>query len=318
MHDKRKYLITGATGFIGSCLARRLAAGGTEVHIITRRHARLWRIKDILPKLVNHISDLSEEKSLTAILKKTRPDIIYHLATHGAYSHQNEADKIIQANILGTWNLLKAASAVEYELFVNTGSSSEYGFKKFPMKETDPLEPASCYAVTKSSQSLLCAYMAREEGRPIVTLRPFSVYGPYEEPSRFVPTLMRSLYFKEKMNLVSPKISRDHIYVDDMVDAYLAIARLKKYHGEIFNIGTGRQSSIKDVVEAAVKVTGRTTDFVWGGMERRVWDTNNWVADISKAKKLLNWRPKVNLEKGLALTWEWFKTNHAYYKGTAG
>lgn len=306
---KKTYLITGATGFIGSCLLRRLVRDGEHVHIIIRKEASPWRIKDLLPKVTRHISDLSDTEELRNIFETVRPRVIYHLAAYGAYSYQNDADRIMSTNILGTWNMLKAASAVGYDLFVNTGSSSEYGFKKFPMKETDILEPVSYYAVAKSSQTLLCSHVAREEKMPIVTLRPFSVYGPYEEPSRFMPTLMKALYFAEKMELVSPEISRDLIYVEDMVDAYLLTDRLKKYPGEVFNIGTGRQYSIKEVVETAVKVTGRITDFRWGEMKPRVWDTANWVADISKAEKLLNWHPAVKLEKGLSLMWEWSKAN---------
>jgi nucleoside-diphosphate-sugar epimerase len=116
------------------------------------------------------------------------------------------------------------------------------------------------------------------------------------------------------MNLVSPKISRDHIYVEDVVDLYLMVDQLKQFAGEIFNVGTGIQSSIKDVVEAAVRVTGEATDFRWGEMKPRMWDTNNWVADISKARRSLNWSPKVSLERGLSLMWEWFKSNHSLYE----
>jgi len=310
---KRVYLITGATGFIGCCLLRRLVNNDEKVHIIIRKEAKLWRIKDILDKATYHISDLSDPGELEKIVAIAHPDIVYHLAAYGAYSYQNEPDKIVRTNILGTWNLLKAASVIDYELFVNTGSSSEYGFKKNPMKETDLLEPASCYAVAKCSQTLLCSHIAREEKQPIVTLRPFSVYGPYEERTRFIPALMKSLYNKIPLKLVSPEIARDQIYADDVVDAYLLIDRLKKFPGEIFNIGTGTQSTIKDVVETAVKVTGRTTDFKWGGMRQRMWDTANWTADITKAGKLLGWRPKIDLEKGLSSTWEWFKEHSAFY-----
>lgn len=313
MSHKRRYLITGATGFIGSCLLRRLIDSGETVSIIIRKDAKLWRIKDILSRVDCHISDLSSSDELKNILKIAKPDIIYHLATYGAYSYQKEPDKIITTNILGTWNLLKAASSIEYELFVNTGSSSEYGFKDLPMKETDLLEPASYYAVTKCSQTLLSFHIARDEKKPIVTIRPFSVYGPYEEPARFIPAIMKSLYCKEPIKLVSPETVRDYIYIDDLTNAYLSVDQLKKFPGETFNIGTGVQTSIKDVLKIAVKATGRTTDFQWGAMKPRMWDTTNWVADVSKAKKLLDWYPKIDLQNGLSLTWKWFKDNASFY-----
>jgi nucleoside-diphosphate-sugar epimerase len=313
MPDKRIYLITGATGFVGSGLLRRLINSHQKVHIILRKQANPWRIKDILDKAVIHISDLADAQALRKIIENVKPDIIYHLATYGAYSYQNDTDKIINTNIFGAWNLLKASANIGYELFINTGSSSEYGFKELPMKETDLLEPKSYYAVTKCSETLLCSYAAQKEKKPIVTLRPFSVFGPYEEPGRLIPALFKALYFKERIDMVSPEIARDQIYIDDVIDAYLLIGQLKRFPGEIFNIGTGRQSTIKKVVETAVKVTGRTADFNWGGMEKRSWDTNNWVADISKTEKLLNWTPKISLERGLSLTWEWFKDNYHFY-----
>ena len=181
------------------------------------------------------------------------------------------------------------------------------------MRETDLLEPASYYAVTKCAQTLLCRHMAKEEKRPIVTLRPFSVYGPYEEPTRFIPTLMKSLLLTKKMDLVAPTVARDYIYVDDMVDAYVKIDTLKKNPGECFNIGTGVQSTTREVVDTTVHVTGKTTTFQWGHMKNRAWDTKTWVADRTKAKKLLRWTPKTPLREGLKKTWAWFQKNSHYY-----
>lgn len=312
MTTKRVYLLTGATGFVGSCLLRALLAKKERVHLLVRKEANLWRVRDLLPKTTVHIDDLSDADRLTKLMRRINPDIIYHLAVYGAYPAQNNGDLCIDTNIRGTWNLLKATKEIDYELLVNTGSSSEYGFKQAPMKENDYLEPASYYAVTKSSQTLLCSYFARENQKPIVTLRPFSVYGPYEDRNRFVPTLLRSIYYRQPLNLVSPDIARDWLYVDDMVKAYLLIDQLKKYGGEVFNIGTATQSSIRKVVALAFKVSGKTTALAWGQMKNRKWDTNYWVADLTKTKKLLKWRPEIDLRQGLLRTWQWYK-DHAGY-----
>jgi len=314
MANKNIFLITGTSGFIGSVLLRRLVKEKQKVHIILRKKSKTWRIDDLLNKVTIHYSDLSNVTDLIKIVKKAKPTIIYHLATNGAYSYQKNANQIIETNILGTWNLLQACNTIKYDLFVNTGSSSEYGSKKFAMRETDIVEPNSYYAVTKCAQTLLCSHIAKQENRPIVTIRPFSVYGPFEEPKRFIPTLMNTLMFNKEMNLVSPDIARDQIYVDDMVDAYLKIDELKKNPGEYFNIGTGIQSTIKQVVETAIKVSKKNAKFKWGTMESRSWDTNNWVADISKARQLLKWTPKHSLDQGLKNTWEWFNNNYKFYQ----
>lgn len=310
---KKTCLITGASGFIGSVLARKLVQKGDNVHLILRTEARTWRIDDLLDRTTIHTSDLSSLPELTRILKRVNPDIIYHLATNGAYSSQDNANQIIQTNILGTWNLLQASKDINYQLFVNTGSSSEYGSKDFAMRETDLLEPSSYYAVTKSAQTLLCSHIAKQEQKPIVTIRPFSVYGPYEEPTRLFPTLIKSLSEHLPMNLVSPNTARDYIYVDDVVEAYLKIPLLKKNPGEYFNIGSGIQYTIKELVDLAVESTGQNTEFRWGKMKARSWDTNNWVADNSKARQLLKWVPRTDLKTGIKLTWDWYQKHKNLY-----
>ena len=308
------YLVTGGSGFIGSVLLRKLISNKENVHLILRKESNLWRISDLLDKVTIHYSDLSNVSDLQSIVEKINPTVIHHLATNGAYSSQNDANQIIQTNFLGTWNLLQACNKVNYKIFVNTGSSSEYGFKKYAMRETDILEPASYYAVTKGAQSLLCSHIAHQEGKPIVTIRPYSVYGPYEEPTRLIPTLMMSLLNHKQMNLVSSKVARDYIYVDDVVDAYLNIKQLQKNKGEIFNIGTGVQTDMVQLVNKTQKISGEKTELVWGGMKNRTWDTSTWVADISKARQLLNWQPKVDLEEGLTKTWKWLLVNNNLYQ----
>lgn len=309
----KKFLITGATGFIGSMLLRKLISIKEDVEIILRENSNTWRINDILKNIQIHYSDLSNLEELKSIIDKIKPTVIYHLATHGAYSYQKDANLIIKTNILGTWNLLQACNETEYELFINTGSSSEYGRKNFAMRENDALEPESYYAVSKCAQTLLCSNVAKQENKPIINLRPFSVYGPYEEPKRFIPTLLKSLFLKEEINLVSPEISRDQIFIDDVIEAYLKIDEMKKFQGECFNVGTGIQSSIKEVVETAIKVTKVKIKLNWDTMVPRSWDTKNWVADISKVRQLLYWKPKISLEEGIFLTWKWFLNNNKFY-----
>lgn len=313
MLKKKVFLITGASGFVGAYLIRKLIKKDASIHLVLRQKSNTWRIDDIMNKVNVHICDLTNLSKLKTILNEIKPTIIYHLAAYGAYSHQKEAGKILKNNIWGTWNLIQATNNINYELFVNTGSSSEYGFKNAPMRETDFLEPASFYAVAKCSQTLLCSLVANQYRKPIVTLRPFSAYGPWEQPTRFIPTLMKALYFGKPMNLVSPLIARDYIYVDDLVNAYLHINKLKRLSGKYFNIGTGIQSTIKQVVKKAVKVTKKTALFNWGKMPSRCWDTTNWMADISLTKKSLNWQPKIDLKTGLKLTWEWFNKYKKFY-----
>jgi nucleoside-diphosphate-sugar epimerase len=301
----KRILVTGAAGFLGAVLARRLLAEGHAVHTLFKSATAQWRLAGVERELHQHQVDLRDEAAVRRVVATIRPEVIYHLATHGAYPSQTDADGIIQTNILGTWNLLKALEHTDYEVFVNSGSSSEYGFKEYAMRETDLLEPNSYYSVAKCAQTLLCQHVAKTEDRPITTFRLFSVYGPFEEPSRLIPTLIRRCLAGEDLTLVDPETARDFVYVDDVVEAYLCTEKLSQLHGEIINIGTGLQSPIKDVVELILQHTGASVVCHWGGMPARIWDAKTWVADCTKSTRLLGWRPTTTLSEGLARTIVW-------------
>jgi nucleoside-diphosphate-sugar epimerase len=302
-----RFFITGATGFVGSCLARQLVKIGCEVHVLLRPNAHRWRLSDLEEKLHIHIGDLNDAEHLRNLVGDIQPTVIYHLAVHGAYPNQTDADQIILTDVFGTWNLLKACSEVDYKVFINTGSSSEYGAKQSAMRESDLLEPNSYYAVAKSAQSLVCQQMARADRRPINTFRLFSVYGQYEEPTRLVPTIIRRCLEGRALDMVSPDTARDFIHVDDVVAAYLQVGQLNLQCGEVFNIGTGIQTTMREMVRAVLQSTHNTVKVKWGSMPARSWDTDTWFADISKVRRVLKWTPHIGLAQGVEMTTNWFR-----------
>src|SRR5215471_17904289 len=308
-----RFFITGATGFVGSCLARRLAELGGDVHVLKRPGADRWRLAGIEERLHFHTGDLRDAERLRDIVRAVGPSIIYHLAVHGAYPHETDADRIIVTDVVGTWNLLKASAEVDYKLLVNTGSSSEYGVKPHAMRETDALEPRSYYAVAKCAQTLVCGHRALAEQRPVNTLRLFSVYGPYEEPSRFVPTVIERCLASEQLDTVPPETARDFVYVDDVIDAFLKIDELSLQYGEVFNIGSGVQSTVGDVVRAALEQSRSNAKVNWGSMPARAWDTDIWLADCSKARRLLKWSAPTGLAAGIEKTIQW-RRSREYWK----
>lgn len=304
---KGPVLITGASGFIGANLARMIASIRPDVHLLVRDEAKLWRLTDLLPKMTLHRADLTDRASLFARVAHVKPRTIFHLAAHGAYPSQRDVEKIEATVLHGTMNLLDACAEQGFDVFVNAGSSSEYGFKSEPMKETDLLEPNSHYAVFKAAATQYCQYAAASKKMPIITLRPFSVYGFYEEPTRLVPTLMTSLLAGTCPPLVSPDTARDYVFIDDMVEACLAAGLRSDLGGRVYNIGSGKQTTLKDIVETAMRVTGAKVTPVWGSMEQRIWDQNIWQADVSKARDELKWSPRTGLEEGLARMMAWLK-----------
>ena len=304
---QERFFVTGGSGFVGSCLTRKLASLGCDVHVLVRDPASLWRLRGLEHRIHMHVGDLNEGGPLRDLIGDIQPTVIYHLAVHGAYPFQTNADQIILTDVFGTWNLLKACSEVDYKVFLNTGSSSEYGSKVYAMRESDLLEPTVIMPWRRQPKRSSSQHMARADRRPINTFRLFSVYGPYEEPSRLIPTLIRRCMDGSALDMVSPDTARDFIYVDDVIEAYLQIGQLSLQCGEVFNIGTGVQSSMRDIVRAVVRCTGANVKVNWGSIPARTWDTETWLADATKVRRVLKWAPRTGLVEGINKTVDWFR-----------
>lgn len=306
-------LVTGATGFVGANLVRRLLAEGAVVHIFLREGAKIWRLDDVLAQLQVHWVDLTDPAAVKRRVDAIRPQVIYHLAAYGGYPFQQDLRRVFKTNLEGTINLVEACAVYGFHMFVNTGASSEYGWKSNPMREDEALDPNSYYAIAKAAATHYCRYTAVARKLPIVTLRLFSVYGPWEEPSRFIPTLIFHLMEGRLPPLVSPTTARDFIYIEDVVNAYLAAADRPELAGEVLNVGTGIQRTIREVIDTALALTGIHTEPQWGAMPGRSWDTSVWVADPSKAKAMLGWRPCYDLRAGLEHSFAWFREHRTLY-----
>lgn len=279
--------------------------------LILKKSSHLWRIKDILNKVKVYRGDLLNKKKLTKIVSKINPNFIIHLAAYSNYRNQSKVEQMIETNIKGLLNLLIASKNINYKLFINTGSSSEYGIKDEPMKEKDMLAPISFYAVTKASATFLCQVFAKEYKKPIVTLRPFSVFGPYEEEGRFIPTIIKAVLKNKPIKITPGNQRRDFIYIKDIVDIYIkTLSYGKKLSGQILNMGTGIEYSNDEVIQTLFKVANKKVRIEKGAYPKRIWDTSHWVADISKTKKVLKWKPKFSLERGLNEIYKWRLSLH--------
>ena len=308
----KRVILTGATGFIGANLARRLLHDGHEIHLLVRPGYTQWRIEAIRSDVHLREVNLGDEEALTRIVGNIRPDWVFHLAAHGAYSWQTDLRQMVQTNIIGTINLVEACLETGFDAFVNTGSSSEYGFKDHAPSETEWLEPNSYYAVTKASATLFCRYTAQRRSVHLPTLRLYSVYGPYEEPKRLMPTLILHGLKGKLPPLVHPDVARDFVYVDDVSEAYLlATAQTDREPGAVYNVGTGVQTSLRDVVDVAQQVMDITVEPEWDSMPDRQWDTNVWVSDNRKIQDELGWRPRHTFEQDFRLMVHWFHDNPA-------
>jgi nucleoside-diphosphate-sugar epimerase len=307
-----RVLITGASGFVGSCLARRLLREEHSVHVFIRKGSNTWRLEDIRKDITEHRVDLRDAALVEQTVGKIMPQIIYHLATYGGFAGQKDVMSILGSNFLGTVNLLRACEQTGFDYFVNTGSSSEYGIKSRPMVESDILEPIEAYGVSKSASTLFCQSEGAMKKLPIVTLRLFSPYGPWDDPKRLIPYLIKSILRGEAPTLSTPESVRDYIFIDDVLNAYTAVVD-HPFYGEVFNIGSGTQHTVGAIVAAAKGILRNGPEPVWGSVEKQRPEPSSWVANVDKARKKFNWKPSTMLKEGLEQTITWMKSNLSLY-----
>lgn len=316
MSKSYKVLVTGATGFVGSNLVRRLISEGYEVHILTRKKSDKWRIIDILPDLNNHIVDLLEEERLKNLVEQIEPDLIFHLATQVMYGGVHSPEKeLIQSNLFGTINLINACENINYKCFVNTGSSSEYGPKNYSMKESDVCEPVNVYGISKCASTLYGNFIAKTKNKPIIGFRLFSPFGPYDDSRRLIPYAIINALQNKQLNFANPYAVRDYIYIDDILDLYLkSIDLASKYRGEVYNIGTGSNVSVSYVVNKILEITGSNSNVQWNSFAGRDYDCEKWEANIEKVNRDFNWEPKIHIDEGIEKTIKWFEDKLLFYK----
>lgn len=302
----KRVLVTGGSGFVGANLVRRLVADGHDVHLILRSDHKEWRVHDLLPAVTAHGAALEDAAGVNAVVATVRADWIFHFAAYGAYSSQQDVQRMVKTNILGTVNLVEAVSRNGCEALVYAGSSSEYGYKDHPPAEDECAEPNSNYAVTKTAATMYCMLAAAQLHVPVTSLRLYSVYGPWEEPSRLMPTLAVLGLKGELPPMASPDTARDFIYVDDVVDACIAAAdKGSDVAGEIFNVGSGLLTTLRELVDQVRKVLKINAEPTWNAMAARPWDTDVWVSTPLRAEAELGWTARTKLSEGFGLLANW-------------
>jgi nucleoside-diphosphate-sugar epimerase len=281
---------------------------GSEVHVLTKYNSvidnvRLARIWDELHVIE---ADLRNPDSL-APLRDLKPDVVFHFA---AYNHVGDSFvhviEAMSSNAMGTVNLVEACS--DYRAFIYIATSEVYGFQtETPWHENLTPFPISPYAVGKYSGELFARMAWHVRQRPVVVLRPFNAYGPYQSPRAVVAEIILNCLRGEPVKSTEGVQTRDFNYVANLVDGVLLAATEAKAVGEVINIGSGQDVSIRDLILKIHALTNSSSELQIGALPYRPTEIWRMAADNRKAAALLGWQPRIGLDEGLERTIGWYR-----------
>lgn len=306
----RRILVTGGAGFIGSHLARRLAAGGHEVHVLHRPGGDLARLGGDLAALRRWACDLADASGLAAVITGSRPDAVFHLAGDTRLRHLDaELSGVLPSldrNVRGTLDVVLAANAARVPLLIRVGGLEEYGRGPVPYVETQREEPVSPYSASQVAATHYLRMLAPHLACRAVTVRPALVYGPAQSPSFLIPSLIEHCFAGRDFTIRAKGHARDLLYVDDLVDALLLTLDAPLPAGDIVNVGSGHEVTMGDVAAAVVRLTGASIRLL-DAPEGPGPGLPHLYASHAKATAVLGWRPRIGLEEGLARTIDAFR-----------
>lgn len=307
-------LVTGAAGFLGSHLTRRLLGDGARVHVMLRPGGACDRIADLMPAMRRWDADLGDTASVERAVAAAAPQVVFHLAglTGGRGGQEGSADHLAQtyeANVAGTVGLLAAllTAAPRLRRIVRTGGLEEYGRGPLPYREDQREAPVSAYSASQVAATHFADMLHRRAGLPIVTLRPALVYGAGQSTSFFIPALIGACLEGRAFEMTAGLQTRDLVYVDDVMEACVAAATVPDIEGRVINVGSGQEYRIRDVAERIVKLIGCGSTLRVGALPDAPGDLARLVCDPSLAASLLQWHPRTSLEEGLAQTIAWYR-----------
>lgn len=302
-------MIFGAGGFIGTNLILSLLLHRKDVIGISHNPKKNKRLSAAhVPEKYLEECDITDKNQLKKIIEKFKPQTIFNLAAYGAYPFQSDIQRIYSVNFDASIALIELLKKNPCSVYVYAGSQSEYGSNNAAPKESAALSPNSHYAVSKTAAYFAHRYYKQSENLPIFHLRFYSVYGPWEEPSRLIPTLIKQGTQGGYPPLVHAAISRDFIYISDAVAALIHTAANKKHHmlNNVFNIGTGKKTSIKQLVYTVKKILKIKNNPEFSTMTKRPWDTStDWYAYTKTSTDILEWSAHIKLKEGLKKTIVW-------------
>lgn len=302
----RRVLVTGAAGFLGSHLVPRLIDAGAEVCTLDQPNARRWGLLErenlaaIVRADVRSLAGPEHDHVLGDI------DVVFHLAAVGVVGDGANLRDLVTGNIDGTLAALLMAERLGSR-FLYCGSCFEYGAGARWTEDALPA-PTTEYGAAKVGGWVLANAFARRTSIEVVSLRPFTMYGPMEPAGRLIPSVVRHALAGRPIDLTPGDQARDFVYVEDVADAFVAAATTDAAVGGTFNICTGTAFTVRDVVNRVLQCTGSSSEARFGALAYRSTELPVLSGDPGRAEQVLDWRARVSLDDGLARTIAWFRS----------
>ncbi len=320
--SEKRVLVTGAGGFIASHLVEMLVRRGAKLRAFVRYNSRgdpglLNRIPEEIFRQVEIIAgDLRDMAAVREAM--TGSEYVFHLGALIAipYSYLHPVE-VVETNVIGTLNVLMAARDLRVQRVIHTSTSEVYGTAlRVPIDEEHPLQGQSPYSASKIGADKLAESFYRSYGLPVVTIRPFNTYGPRQSGRAVIPTIIAQALTKETIRLGNLETRRDFTYVTDTVRGFLCGAEVEGIEGQTFNLGTGSEVTVGELVELVMRLTGKKLQVEQDPARLRPEKSEvmRLLSDNRRARSVLGWQPEVDIEAGLRETIAWVEKNLADYR----
>jgi UDP-glucose 4-epimerase len=309
----RRVLITGATGFLGSYVARAVLRRGYTVGALMRPQTDRWRIQDLLPSLIDLPGDLTDIRAAREAICAFAPEATIHLAWFGVGNQHRNDLKQIEANLVPALHLQQLVHEAGCRHWIGLGSQAEYGAQSQVIDETTPTSPTTLYGATKLSACVLAQCLCAEYDMRFVWLRLFSSYGPADHPEWMIPYLILTLLRGERPALTGGEQRWDYLYVEDAAEAIAGAVDNEAAYG-VFNLGSGTAHSLRSIIEAIRDLIDPALPLGFGEVPYRPDQVMHLCADITRLKKATGWAPRIELEEGLRQTVAWYRDHRERYQ----